>query len=135
MHRIAVVAAVAAVAAFMLTPAPGQAVDIQYVTGPGGQFVGYTAPALVVRAGDTVTYTNADVAAHDVVADVLGPDRPWCALAGFAPGQCPLVWSPLIGLGKSVPVYGVVDVAPGQQVTFHCSIHANMHATLVALPV
>jgi plastocyanin len=115
--------------------APAVGAEVRYVSGPGSQFTNYTVPVLVIRKGDTVTYTNADIAPHDVVSDVKGPDRPWCAQAGFGPGQCPLVWSPLIGIGVSTPVYGLESLTAGQQVAFHCTLHPGMNATLIVSPV
>lgn len=112
-------------------PAPAASVDIQYVSGPGAQLTGWTQPVLVVREGDTVTYTNADVALHDVVSKgVFGPDTGWCAQAQFPLGQCPLVWTPLLGVGGQSKVYGLDNVRPGQDVPFVCTIHGNMKGTL-----
>ncbi len=111
------------------------ATDVPYVSGPGGAFSNYTVPAIVIRAGDTITYTNVDVAPHDIVAETaIGPDEPWCAQAGFKPGQCPLVWSPLVGLGQSTAVYGLNNLKPGDQVVFKCTLHANMQGTIFVSP-
>ncbi|MDQ1438912.1 MAG: Copper binding protein plastocyanin/azurin family [Acidimicrobiaceae bacterium] len=115
--------------------APAHAAELQFVTGPGSQITNYTVPALVIHAGDTVTYTNVDVAPHDVVSTRIGPDRPWCASAGFTPGTCPLVWTPLQGLAGSSKIYGLESLKPGDQVPFHCTVHPGMQATLVVLPV
>lgn len=135
-RRSAVLAAAALTvpAAAAVAPVPAHAADIQYVTGPGSQYSGYTVPQLVTRAGDTVTYTNIDIAPHDVTADEYGPDQQWCADAQFAPGQCPRFWTPLISLGKSVPVYGLDQLKPGDTFTYHCSLHPGMVGTLRVLP-
>jgi plastocyanin len=112
-----------------------QAAELKYVSGPGSVFTGYTVPALVIRAGDTVTYHNADIAPHDVVAeDRFGPDDPWCAQGGFAKGECPLVWTPTISLSGSTPIYGLNNLKAGDQVKYFCTLHANMKGTLVVLP-
>ena len=115
---------------------PSTSVDIQYVSGPGGAFAGWTQPVLVMRAGDTVTYTNVDIAPHDVVATVVGPDEPWCTTKPFnyAPGTCPLFATPLITLGRSTAVLGLNNVQPEGQYPFICRLHPNMKGTLVVLP-
>lgn len=114
---------------------PATAADLHYVSGPGGTVVGYTLPVMVMRAGDTLTYTNADAAPHDVVATTRkGPDAAWCALAQFPEGECPLIWTPLLSLGGRSVVYGTENLVPGDQVQFKCTIHANMKGTLVVTP-
>ena len=114
---------------------PAQAADMQYVSGPGGVVAGWTAPVIVVRAGDTLTYTNADIAPHDLVAlDRFGPDDPWCAQAGFAEGQCPIVWTPAITLGQSTQVYGMNNLQPGDQFKFECRLHRNMVGDFIVSP-
>ena len=115
--------------------APAQAADLVYVSGPGGVVAGWTQPVIVTRAGDKVTYVNADIAPHDVVAlDRKGPDDPWCALARFAPGNCPLVYTPQIGLGEQSEVYGTNNLKPGDQFTFYCRVHPSMKGTWVVAP-
>lgn len=112
-------------------PAPAAGADIQYVSGPAAQLTGWTQPVLVVREGDTVTYTNIDIAQHDVVSkSVIGPDTTWCAAAKFDPGTCPLIWSPLIGLGEQTKVYGLENVRAGMSVPFICTLHGAMKGTL-----
>lgn len=132
----AVLAAVA-VAGFVVVPpargGTGMHKDVPYVVGPGSAFTNYTVPRIVIEQGDTVTYHNADVMAHDVVSDVLGPDRPWCAVGGFLPGECPLIWSPLIALGRETPVYGVEELASGREVVYKCTIHPGMEGQLIVL--
>jgi plastocyanin len=108
--------------------------ELQYVSGPGSQFTNYTVPVLVMQQGDSVTYTNIDIAPHDVVAEVVGPDTPLCAAWQFEPGKCPLFWTPQIGLGKSTPIYGLDSLTAGQQVSFICKLHPGMKGTLVVAP-
>lgn len=112
---------------------PSHAGEVTYVSGPGEQFKGYTVPALVLPQGTTLTYLNVDIARHNFVAEgALGTDRPWCALGGFQPGQCPLFWSPDAPLAGQVRVYGMEDVTPGTY-TFRCLYHAAQRGTLVVV--
>lgn len=106
--------------------------DPVIVSGPGSQFTGYATPAVVVPQGNGATYVNGDAIAHDVQADgVFGSDtNPWCAPNGFALGHCPAFWTPVIGLGKSVPVQGVLGLTPGTY-PFTCSIHPGMKGSLI----
>lgn len=116
---------------------PATAAEVVYASGPGSMFTNYTVPAVVVRPGDTLTYANFDIAFHDVVAkDRFGPDtEPWCgATSNSKPGQCPLIWSDLIGIGKTTPVLGLHNVQPGETVVFTCTIHPSMRGTLVMAP-
>jgi plastocyanin len=114
---------------------PATGAEIRYVSGPGGAFVNYTVPVIVMRVGDNVKYTNADVAPHDVVATTrIGPDTAWCAQAHFPAGQCPLIWSPLVSLGGTADVYGTENLVAGDQVEFKCTLHPNMKGTLVVSP-
>ncbi|MGH2830268.1 MAG: hypothetical protein ACRDJM_07270 [Actinomycetota bacterium] len=112
-----------------------QAADVPYVTGPGGQFVGYTIPVFALPAGSTMTLVNVDIPQHDVIATTFGPDsNTWCAEQEFEIGRCPVFWSPLIGLGAQAPVYGVEALPAGGIYAFYCSIHSAMDGTLVVLP-
>lgn len=114
---------------------PATAAEVPYVSGPGGAFVNYTVPAIVIRVGDTIKYTNADVAAHDVVATTrIGPDTAWCAAAQLPAGQCPLIWSPLVSIGASTVVYGTENLVAGDQVDYKCTLHPNMKGTLIVSP-
>ena len=113
---------------------PSDAAEIPFVTGPGGPYVNYTVPLIVVSQGDTLTFANLDAFPHDVVAREMGPNATWCADAGFAKGACPLFWTPLIGLGGSTTMLGLNKVEPGAQYEFYCTIHANMTGTMVVLP-
>lgn len=151
MRSRAFVASAAVTLAILASMAPARAADLHYVTGPGGPFIGYTVPVIVVSQGDTLTYTNLDVFEHDVVSrEIRGtcaapqqnpcqqfhpPVATWCAEVGFTePNTCPVFWTPLIGIGGQVPVYGLEDVAAGAQYEFYCSIHGNMDGLLVVLP-
>lgn len=138
---------IAAIALTVLTlgsVAPSRATDLFYASGPGGPFVGYTVPFLVVSQGDAVTYMNADAFEHDVVARTVrgnptDPGSPpvadWCPGFGFTdPLTCPAFWTPLIGIAGSTPMYGLDDVVPGVSYEFYCTIHGNMDGTLVVLP-
>lgn len=113
---------------------PASAAEVVFVAGPGGPFVNYTVPLIVVSQGDTLTYANVDVFLHDVVAREKGPNAKWCAEAGFGKGECPVFWTPLIGLGASTTMRGLDNVEPGTQYEFFCSIHVNMVGTMVVLP-
>lgn len=118
--------------------APASAADLVIVAGPGGEFVGYTTPAMVVPAGSSLTLAVVDLATHDVDATTYGSDdNLWCdGIPGpnriFALGFCPLFESNLIGIGQTTPVHGVSALVPGTY-TFFCSIHASMKGTLVVV--
>jgi len=136
-RRIAALTGAAALLGLAGAPwatSPVSAADLVYVTTPGAVATTFTPPVLVIRAGDNVTYANADIAPHDVVATVKGPDAPWCAAEGFEPGKCPLFWTPTITVGQTTPIIGLDRVKPGDQIPFICTLHANMDGTLVVLP-
>jgi len=104
------------------------------VSGPGSYLVNYTQPVIVASVGDIVAYVNLDVQRHDVVAD--GVYRPtdsaeWCVL--FGADECPLFWTPLIGLGQQTEVRGLEDVESGTTYDFLCTIHQNMWGLLVVV--
>lgn len=127
---------------------PAQAADLVYASGPGGAFTTYTVPVLVMQAGDAVTYANFDIAQHDVVADgVYGPDtNSWCGPSDpnqpegplnprtYRLGECPKVWSELIGIAQTTPILGLDQLVPGEQVPFTCTLHGWMKGTIVVLP-
>jgi plastocyanin len=94
---------------------------------------------LATRAG-SLTFLNADLNRHDVVARVYDgatlradhtrPDgsAPWCE--DFS-GDCPLFWSELIeGPGQATEVLGLEGAVVGTSYEFYCSIHPNMRGTL-----
>lgn len=138
LHKIAPFAAALLCLGAAVPSSPATAdegADLVYVSGPGGPLTGWTVPKLVVRPNDRVTYYNIDAFQHDVVSiDVYGPDTDWCVSAGFAPGTCPLIWSPLIGVGQSTKVYGFENVSPGQRIPFVCTIHGAMKGEVVVVP-
>lgn len=68
--------------------------------------------SITVKAGDTVTWTNQDNAAHTVTAD----DNSWT--------------SPTIAKGET---YSHTFTTAGT-VAYHCSIHPTMKATVVVNP-
>ncbi|HWL66114.1 MAG TPA: hypothetical protein VNP73_09090, partial [Actinomycetota bacterium] len=63
-------------------------------TGPGAQFYGYVAPAVVTEKGGAITYVNLDIARHDFVQDVEtdgiagSQKKPWCK--SYKKGTCPI---------------------------------------------
>ncbi|MBW3583986.1 MAG: hypothetical protein KY455_12910 [Euryarchaeota archaeon] len=102
------------------------------VAGPGAWLTTYATPAVAVEQGGSLSFTNSDLLHHDVVSREKGvDDAPWCS--GYATGDCPLFWSPLIGLGETTPVVGLEETTPGTAYTYYCTLHPNMTGTLVAL--
>lgn len=123
-RRTATFSALALATALLAAPAsaqaPGDPVGLQVATGPGAQFLGsaaYAPPVVPLPQGVGLTYTNADVARHNVCARDAGPD-----------GE-PLFCSPLIGVGQSVAVDGVEALEPADY-AFYCTLHPNMTGTL-----
>lgn len=101
------------------------------VAGPGAWSSTYATPLVVYEEGGSVVFRNADLLNHDVVSIERGGDEaPWCV--GYAKGDCPLFWTPLIGLGQSVPVYGLDATVPGDTYRYYCTLHPWMNGTLVA---
>jgi plastocyanin/glucose/arabinose dehydrogenase len=80
----------------------------------GFQFV---PPVVAMSAGDTFTFTNQDVAPHDVTSTQDGPT-----------GQ-PLFRSPTANNGQTVNVNGA-ETLPEGSYPFLCSIHPTMTGTL-----
>jgi len=117
------------------------ALDSQIVTVPPsidaahasvGTRGGYLVGVVVADVEGTLTLANADITAHDVVADADGPaGKPWCAR--FRDRPCPLFASPLVGLGGQAAVAGTDELVPLATYTFSCSIHSWMTGTLVAI--
>lgn len=113
-------------------PAAGAA---EVVTGPGAYQVGFLTPVVVVEPGETLTYSNFDVAGHNFVASdaylskKAARKAKWCS--GFGRGKCPLFWSPAIGTNESTEVLGLKAVKPGTQYGFLCTLHPNMKGTLL----
>jgi polyvinyl alcohol dehydrogenase (cytochrome) len=84
----------------------------QVIAGPGAVATTYATPAVTIQQGQSLAFTNLDVAQHDVDA------RDGTSFE-----------SPLVGLGGTTPVNGVESLAPGSY-EFYCSLHANMTGTL-----
>lgn len=102
--------------------------------GPGAWLTDFATKVAVVPVGGELTFVNADLMRHDVVAfHVYGEDdQPWCLL--FAAGQCPLFWSELASLGETVPVLGLDRLDVATPYAFYCTLHPQMKGTLVAVP-
>lgn len=77
----------------------------------------YTTPDVTIAQGERLTFSNSDIAAHDVTAVQTGPDN------------APLFSTPLIGQGQEAFVEGSQFLTTGTY-AFVCSIHANMTGTL-----
>lgn len=94
---------------------------------------GYLNNVFVVDVDGTLTFVNADITAHDIVSEELGPtDNPWCARY-VGHHFCPLFASPLVGLGGQTTVEGTDQLEPGRTYHFFCSVHHWMTGTLVAI--
>lgn len=100
---------------------------------PIGTRGGYATLVVVADTAGTLTLVNADITAHDVVADDPGPGtNAWCTrFAGH--GYCPLFASRIVGIAGETPVEGTQALEPGSTYGFHCSIHHWMQGTLVAI--
>lgn len=107
--------------------------SVDPTTGAIGTRGGYANAVAVVDVAGTLTFVNADISAHDLVAREAGPsDAPWCSrYAGQ--GSCPLFASRIVGLGGEAVVEGTDRLAPGATYGFFCSIHPWMSGTLVAV--
>ncbi|HEX9684019.1 MAG TPA: PQQ-binding-like beta-propeller repeat protein [Acidimicrobiales bacterium] len=84
------------------------------VAGPGALLTTYATPVVAVGQGEPVTFSNLDIASHDVDS----VDGLWD--------------SPLIGLGESDTIDEIATLSPGQY-GFFCSLHRNMTGTLVVV--
>lgn len=136
---------IAALSAFALPGGARAAGTPVIVTGPGSYVSGYTQPVAVAQPGDEITYVNADVQPHDVVAYEKGPDTasfcdddidPFTAgvQRRYALGKCPIFWSDVISVSKTTPVLGLENIQGGGRIyPFFCSVHPNMEGTLVAV--
>lgn len=125
---------VALAGAFVVaTAVPGRAAVV--VTAPGGFLAGFLPPIVVVEEGEPITFTNADIAPHDFVADGHYLSRKaarkvkWCS--GFDKGKCPLFWSQKVGTGESTEVEGLGRLRSGSEYMFMCTVHPNMKGTLI----
>ena len=94
---------------------------------------GYANAVAVVDVAGKLTLLNADLTAHDIISEEIGPvDNPWCArYAGHH--ECPLFASPIVGLGGEAVVEGTDQLEPGTTYPFYCSIHHWMTGILVAI--
>lgn len=101
------------VVAVLALAAPASA-EAQIAAGPPNQ---YLTPSVTIDQGEQVTFSNSDIAEHDVLARDKGPD-----------GK-PLFRSELTGLGGSVPVEGTEYLTTGSY-EFLCSLHTQMVGTL-----
>jgi glucose/arabinose dehydrogenase len=111
-RRRAVPVAIAASLTAVTLLSPATATD-QTISAAGNTFV----PANVtMTAGSKVTFTNADVAPHNVIADAIGRSGPLFASATVTAGQ-------------SAEVKGASTLTAGAY-TFHCSVHPNMRGSL-----
>ena len=113
----------------------------EVLTGPGAEYYGYFPSELTIAKGDTILYTNYDLAPHDFVQDVetdgFGgkPNVPWCEEEeGHEPDEhhhgCPVFWSKQIGNQQKTTVRGLNRVKPGTTYTFFCTLHHGMKGTL-----
>lgn len=107
--------------------------SVDPATGAVGARGGYAGSVVVADVAGTLTLTNADLIAHDLVAREPGPeDNPWCVrFAGFDP--CPLFASPIVGMAGQATVEGTDQLVPGTTYPFVCSIHHWMQGTLIAI--
>jgi plastocyanin len=87
------------------------------VAGPAAQNAGYVNRVVVLTAGSSLDFQNADTAFHDVTSSTRD-----------ASGN-PLFKSATIFLPEKVPVTGVEALAAGTY-SFYCSVHPNMQGTL-----
>lgn len=125
-----------ALAAMVLAPPPAAAqepaAELVVVAAPGAWLTTYATPLVALPPGSNLTFHNADVMRHDVVSEAYGPDtQPWCG--SFREGQCPLFWTPLIGLGKQAAVLGLENLAPGTVYWYYCTTHPPMVGAIAAV--
>ena len=131
MRRILVV--VASFSLLIGTAAPAHATVA--AAGPAGFAAGFLTPVVVAPQGEGVTFANADIAPHNLIAtDAFIPKKKakkvkWCS--AYDKGKCPLFWSETITAGQSTQVLGLERAKPGKQYGFYCSLHPNMRGTLV----
>jgi plastocyanin len=117
-----------------LSGQPAGAVVENLVAGPGVRTTGlFTTPLVLAPVGGPVTFTNQDIQPHGVASDAYGPGaQPWCGF--FAEGKCPLLWAPVTDAGgRNSQVQGLANTVSGTQYGLHCTLHANMRATLLVL--
>jgi hypothetical protein len=56
----------------------------------------------------------------------------WCSKTQVRRHQCPLFWSPLVGLNQRTQVLGVGTLSPGTY-SFYCTLHPGMKGKLIVL--
>jgi glucose/arabinose dehydrogenase/plastocyanin len=108
--RLATAVSAAALIAATLQPAHAQQSAITAFANtfaPGG---------VTIAQGDTLTFANADIAPHNVVADATTKHGPLFA-------------SDTVTIGGQAVVKGANTLAPSTY-TFHCSVHPQMRGTL-----
>lgn len=110
MRAVPLVATLATTAVLALTPA--RATD-QAITALGNQFL---PSSISVTQGSKLTFANADVAPHNVIADANGKTGP-------------LFTSDTVSAGGTTDVKYVSTLKPATY-TFHCSVHPQMHGSL-----
>jgi plastocyanin len=93
---------------------PAHAANIRILAAPGaaGLPVFFPSQTVIVPRGSTATFTNLDVAPHNVKSTTPG-----------------LFSSNIIGLGQSAPVNGVSKLKKGKY-NFICVVHPNMKGAL-----
>lgn len=99
--------------AVLLCASPASA-DGQITAGPPNRYI---TTEVTIDQGERVTFSNTDVAEHDVLARDPGPD-----------GK-PLFRSELTGFGGTAPVEGTEYLTTGSY-RFLCSLHPQMEGTL-----
>jgi hypothetical protein len=132
--RLRTFAMVSALACAAFAGTPARAAVTYIAAGGGSQSSGtYATPVVFAPVGGPLTFLNGDVQSHNVVSDATGPStQPWCGF--FAPGACPLVWSPVTDAGfRTNPVRGLENAAAGATYAVHCVIHPQLRGTLVTL--
>ena len=85
----------------------------QVVAGPGAVATTYATPVVTIQQGQSLTFTNLDVAQHDVVSTTHG-----------------LFDSPLIGIGRVAPASAASRRSHPGNYGFYCSPPPNMTGTL-----
>lgn len=120
--------------ALIAAAAPARASAQTVVSGPAAHLTGYATQVVVVSKSAPLTYLNADpLFQHNVEASsIKGPDTNyWCVL--YAPGACPLFWSPLISVAQTT-VEGINQTQVGKTYAFKCAPHPWMTGLLVIVP-
>ena len=92
--------------------------DGAIVSGPGAASYGYLTPAMVTSVGGPLTYTNGDIAKHDVISTQMS-------------GGQPLFRTKLASHGRDRSREGLDNVESGKSYPFYCSLHTGMKGTLV----